>query len=88
MHWFVFGACDAGYVQVSTRDATTGAWSGWATVGAATTGASSWTTKAASLTPFAGATARIAFLHSGIGYSGCTTSGAGWYIDDVRIAVQ
>jgi hypothetical protein len=87
-HWFAFGACDAGYVQVQVRSAASGAWSSWANVGAPTTGASGWTTKAASLTPYAGSTVRVAFLHTAAGASTCGPSGAGWYVDDVRIVVQ
>jgi hypothetical protein len=90
MHWFAYGGCDAGYVQVSTRDAATGAWSAWANVGAPTLGASpAWTLKAAVVTPYAGATVRIAFLHTAVASGGsCVPSGPGWFIDDVRIAVQ
>lgn len=87
MHWFSYGACDAGQVQVSTRNAA-GAWSAWANVGTPISGASTWTLKAASLTPYAGTTVRIAFLHSAVGSLSCFPVGPGWYIDDVRIAVQ
>ncbi len=88
MHWFNYGECDAGYVQVSTRDTITGSWSAWVNVGVPTSGASSWTLKAASLTPYAGATVRIGFLHSAISSLSCFPVAAGWYIDDVHIVVQ
>lgn len=88
--WVAYGACDAGRVQVSRRDAATGTWSAWATVGEASDFSSPWSIKSVDLGAYAGATIRVAFRHSATSSTYptyCATSGNGWAIDDVRLVV-
>jgi hypothetical protein len=86
-HWFQWATQygygnDYGYVQVSTRDPA-GEWSAWVNVSPQLQLSSGvWSESQVDLTPYAGQTIRVGFLHVG---TANPSSSRGWYIDDVRI---
>jgi hypothetical protein len=78
---------DSGTVQISVRDEG-GMFGAWESVGTAVTDQSGgWTIKGVDLTPYAGETVRIGFLHYEVDSSsyGGNGFGAGWYIDDIEL---
>ena len=91
--WFSYvsngTACDAGYVQISVQDKTTGVWSDWTNVGNPIINTSSWSRMSVDLTAYAGAKARLAFYHTATSDSSypyyCGGSSSGWYVDNVQI---
>ncbi|MEE8311746.1 MAG: tandem-95 repeat protein, partial [Candidatus Binatia bacterium] len=88
--WFSYSTSDSGVVQVSVRDAGTGAFSAWQTVGTVYFGDSEdWIPGQAGLTTFAGKTVRIAFSHTAVDAAGVagTDVSSGWYVDEVHFVV-
>ncbi|GJQ45207.1 choice-of-anchor J domain-containing protein [Candidatus Jettenia sp. AMX1] len=63
--WFSYTPNDAGYVQISVQDDTTGAWSDWANISNAIWGTSAgWSLMDLDLTAYAGKEIRIGFWHT------------------------
>jgi hypothetical protein len=91
-HWFSFGSStstiagptspDWGLVQISVFDPPTGTWSDWTTISSTFVSRSgAWTLNSIDLTPYAGALAKIAFLHA----NNSRSTSSGWYVDKIEI---
>ncbi len=78
-HWWSFGACDFGQVQISTNNGAS--WIALATYSTS----SPWTRPQLDLIPYAGQTARLGFYFHAHSFSGCGGVGSGWYVDEVRL---
>jgi hypothetical protein len=78
-HWWSFGTCDYGQVQISTNNGTS-----WEVLATYTT-SSTWTRPLLDLIRYAGQTVRLGFFcHSQGG--GCGNYvGPGWYVDEIRL---
>jgi len=71
-------------VQVSVWDSNTASWGAWQSEGVSSTSESGgWSQKDVDLTAYASMEIRLGFLHS----SDSTLNFAGWYIDDITLAV-
>lgn len=84
-HWFSYEGGDYGYVHLSVFDESSQKWSAWQDIsGPVGPGPSAgWTLRCIDLSAHTGEKVRIAFSHQTDNDSG---TGAGWYIDHVRIA--
>jgi hypothetical protein len=91
MHWFWFGWCDQGFVQISVLDDATGEWSGWTELdGPFRDDSPAWTLMDTDLSDYAGRRVRVALYHTATSSTwptNCNWAGPGWYVDDVEIRV-
>ena len=81
-HWWSFGACDYGQVQISTNNGVS-----WLALspGYYLDSSGRWTRGWLDLTSYAGRTVRLAlFFHANSGF-GCGGVGPGWYVDEMVI---
>jgi len=80
-HWYSMGGGDQGQVQISVNN---GPWQDMPGFGGPYTGSSTtWSQDYVSLSAFQDSTIRIGFLFTS--NNNPTTTGTGWYIDDIRI---
>ena len=80
--WFSYSNGDSGQVQLSVWDPVGQNWGDWINMGGSIVGSSGgWLQVALELTPYAGETVRLGFLHSA---NSDGSINSGWFIDDIE----